>query len=139
MLSVADIRALTLGEYKIMTAKQHLNFDQFASRFIHHYWSTIKDGIFSMPPNEPVIESLEELLSEVTHRTDFKAAKPIIHMTRKMGDWWEFGFHLDKGKWEIQTASARSEKPRFPHDLLDCVYAPYFKPLLDHVTAQANN
>lgn len=97
-----------------------------------------------MPPNEPVEESIEELIDAVSFATGRlgnripKRQGYTLKMTGEMGDWWTFGFVHRGGAWNLQSASARSEKKNSPHDLLDAVYEPYFRPLLEHATAQAN-
>ncbi|MEM9283813.1 MAG: hypothetical protein AAGA96_18480 [Verrucomicrobiota bacterium] len=123
-----------------MTADPDADFDRFASAFVRAYWSTIKDGTFLMPPDEPVEESLDDLLSSVSY-----AVEPSNHgnrqfrMTGDAGDWWRFGFDCRGGVWELTSAAARSDKTNSPHDLLDEVYAPHFRPFLDHVTNHAND
>jgi len=123
-----------------MKADLETNFEQFVAAFVHAYWSTIKNGDFPMPPDEPVDESLEELLSSVSFTIE--SGNGLDHkfrMTGEAGDWWRFGFYCQNENWKLVRASARSEKKHSPHDLLDQVYAPHFRPFLEHVTDQANN
>ena len=122
-----------------MSAGSDTDFEKFASSFVHWYWSTTKDGMFSMPPDEPVEESLEELLSSVSYTVETGDGKwHRILMTGEAGDWWRFGFDYRNRTWMLSRASARSDKKNSPHDLLGDVYASYFRPFLEHVAAQAN-
>ena len=113
-------------------------FEHFASAFVDAYWSAVKDGTFSMSPNEPVEESLEELLSAISYTTGRKEKEFTLRMTTEMGDWWMFGFSHCSGAWKLMSASARSDKRNFPHDLLGAVYESYFRPMLEHATTRAN-
>ena len=113
-------------------------FEHFASAFVDAYWSAVKDGTFSMPPNEPVEESLEELLSAISYTIGRKGKEFTLRMTTEMGDWWMFGFSHCNGVWKLMSASARSDKRNSPHDLLGAVYESYFRPMLEHATTKAN-
>lgn len=117
-----------------MSAVAHLNFEVFAATFVRAYWETIKSGAFSMPPHEPVDESVEELLLEVSHRTEFRreGSSHVLHMENTHGDWWRFTFRANGGRWELVGASARSDSDT-PHDLLGPFYVHQFAPLLRHV------
>jgi hypothetical protein len=122
-----------------MKANSNADFERFASSFVRAYWSTIKEGTFSMPPNEPVEETLEELLSAVSFEIEpINQGSHEFRMTGEAGDWWAFGFNRQRGTWKIMSASARSDKKNSPHDLFDEGYAPHFRPFLEHVAAQAN-
>jgi hypothetical protein len=114
-------------------------FESFAGVFVRKYWETIKSDAFSMPPHEPVEESIEELLSGVSHRTEFHREGILheLHMENAHGDWWRFTFRANSGRWELVGASARSDGET-PHELLGPVYAPHFAPLLRHVERVAN-
>jgi hypothetical protein len=122
-----------------MRAVAHSNFEAFAEAFVRAYWQTIKSGAFSMPPHEPVEESIEELLSEVSHRTESHRDGSLhkLHMENVHGDWWQFSFRASGGRWELIGASARSES-EIPHDLLGPVYSHHFAPMLRHVERVAN-
>ncbi len=65
-------------------------FETFAQRFVRAYWETLKSGAFPMPPNEPIDETVDELLSVVSHRTELDETRdcPILHvqMTGTFGD-----------------------------------------------------
>jgi len=116
-------------------------FDTFAQDFVRRYWETVKLGTFPMPPNEPVEESLEELLSAVTFETEPSQKTKgdyLLTMRSKLGDWWRFTFRESAHRWEVIGCSASSEVPSRPHDLLDSVYGQYFGPFLRHVTENAN-
>ncbi|MGF1530612.1 MAG: hypothetical protein ACFCU4_04565 [Puniceicoccaceae bacterium] len=119
-------------------------FERFTSAFVNQFWRAVKDGTFSMPPNEPVEDSLEELLSAVSFTTEQKGARNqagkeyMLRMTGEMGDWWMFGFSHCGKAWKLVSASARSDKRNSPHDLLGAVYESYFRPMLEHATASAN-
>jgi len=115
---------------RAMRAVAHSNFEAFAGAFVRAYWEVIKSGTFSMPPDEPVEESIEQLLSEVSHRTEF-------HMENAHGDWWRFSFRASGGRWELVRALARSES-EIPHDLLGPVYSHHFAPMLRHVERVTN-
>lgn len=74
-----------------MNANSNADFERFASSFVRAYWSTIKDGTFSMPPNEPVEETLEELLSAVSFEIEpINQGRYEFRMTGEAGDWWAF-------------------------------------------------
>jgi len=113
-------------------------FECFASAFVVAYWSAVKDGAFPIPPDEPVEESLEELLSAVSYTTDGKGQEYTLRTTRDQGDWWMFGFRPHGGAWNLLRASARSGKNNPAHNLLGVVYEPYFRPLLEYATTRAN-
>jgi len=113
------------------------NFEVFAAAFVRAYWETIKSGAFSMPPHEPVKESIEELLSEITHQTEFGHEEHMINMENAHGDWWRFSFRARRGRWELVEALARSDGD-IPHNLLGPVYSRHFSPLLCHVETVAN-
>jgi hypothetical protein len=122
-----------------MSADSNADFERFASFFVRAYWSTIKDGTFSMPPNDPVEGTLEELLSAVSFEIEPKnQGHHQLRMTGEVGDWWKFGFGGQRGTWKLTSASARSDKKNSPHDLLGEVFAQHFRPFLEHVAAQAN-
>ncbi|RPI78518.1 MAG: hypothetical protein EHM45_06260 [Desulfobacteraceae bacterium] len=118
-------------------------FDQFARRFVRAYWETVKADIFAMPPNEPVEESLEELLAAVSHETEMenerRQSTPVfrLRMTHRLGDWWLFCFRDGSRGWELLAASARSNDEQKPHDLLGPAYDRWFRPFLAHVTELA--
>lgn len=124
---------------RIMTSVAHSNFQTFADAFVRAYWKAVKSGTFSMPPHEPVEESIGQLLSEVSHRAEFRRDDGVheLHMESTHGDWWRFSFRLSGGRWELVGASARSESET-PHDLLGPVYSHYFAPMLRHVVRVTN-
>ncbi len=119
-------------------------FDAFAERFVRMYWEVVKERAFPMPPNEPVEESLDELLARVSHATEIQEAGSWadqvykLRMTDACGDWWLFTFRQNSGGFELAGASAKSDDEREPHDLLGPVYAKWFRPFLAHVTELAN-
>lgn len=123
-----------------MSAVAHSKFEGFAGAFVRAYWETIKSGAFSMPPHEPVAESIEDLLSEVSYRTEFRCEGSfhVLLMENTHGDWWRFSFRADGGRWELVGASARSDS-EIPHDLLGPVYSHHFSPLLRHVERVTND
>lgn len=90
-----------------------------------------------MPPDEPVTESLEELLSQISYKTEHNKESQI-RMSNEDGDWWLFGFKQINTDWTLQSASAKSDKIFSPHNLLDSVYGSYFRPFLEHTTNKAN-
>lgn len=126
-----------------MDSSANSNFERFAENLVRAYWETVKSGDFPMPPNEPVDEAVEELLSNVTHRTEFRpdlgpeGPLHLLRMTSKFGDWWQFTFRDGHRKWRLVGASAKSDNET-PHDLLGPVYSQYFAPFLQHVTEVAN-
>lgn len=123
--------------------KMEERFKDFAARFVYAYWEVVKSGTFAMPPNEPVEESLEELLGRVSHSTEIQnstnRSAPIynVRMEDTLGDWWLFSFRDVSGTWELTGASAKSDDKKNPHDLLGAVYAGWFRPFLTHVTELA--
>jgi len=114
-------------------------FESFASLFIREYWVTIKENRFPMPPDEPVEESLDALLSAVSFTTQQKAMERTIKMINSHGDWWSFGFNRCGSFWKISSASVRADKKKNSHDLLGPVFEKHFRPFLEHVTSKANN
>ncbi len=123
-----------------MSNVAHSNFEPFAGAFVRAYWETIKGGAFSMPPDEPVDESIEELFSGISHRTEFRrdGSLHVLHMENTHGDWWRFSFVAGGGRWELVGASARSDSG-IPHDLLGPVYSHHFAPMLRYVERVAND
>lgn len=119
-------------------------FESFARDFVRAYWQTVKSGNFSMPPNEPVEETVDELLAAVSHETEIDTSSTHsgrvfkVRMTNTQGDWWIFSFREISGTWNLVACSARSGEDGKPHDLLDTVYSQYFGPFLRHVTEAAN-
>lgn len=114
----------------------HPAFHSFANGFVRSYWETVKERKFPMPPDEPVDETLEELLSAVS--VNVATQSDTITMTSKHGDWWEFSFRKVAGAWTIDSARAKSLSPKHPHDLLGPIYSQYFRPFLEYVTQTAN-
>lgn len=96
-----------------------------------------------MPPNEPVEETVEELISDVSHESEFRPGSTVegrlhlLRMTLKCGDWRHFNFQARNQHWQLVGASAKSRR-RDAHDLLGSVYSPYFGPFLRHVADVAN-
>ena len=89
-------------------------FDTSAQNFVRHYWETVRLGTFPMPPNEPVEESLDELLSGVTFGTEPSQKTKgafLLTMLSKHGDWWNFTFREREGSWEVVECSASSDVP----------------------------
>jgi hypothetical protein len=123
-----------------MNVAAHSKFDSFAGCFVRTYWMAIKSDAFSMPPHEPVSETIDELLSEISHRTEFRREDGLhlLHMTNTHGDWWRFTFRASGQRWELVGASARSLS-KTPHDLLGPIYSHEFAPLLRHVERVAND
>jgi hypothetical protein len=120
------------------------SFERFAEIFIRRYWETVKGGAFSMPPNEPVHESIEELLSGVSHVTEVSPASGprddwyVLRMSNAHGDSWLFRFQQRGRAWELVAASAKSNTAT-PHDLLGPAYSGYFEPFLRHVETVTND
>jgi len=120
------------------------DFASFARQFVQSYWETVKNGDFPMPPNEPVEETVEELIADVSYTTelmnaaDKSSALYELVMTSRLGDWWRFGFQRDPAGWNLVKCAARSDDDAQPHDLLDAVYSQYFNPFLMHITDAAN-
>ena len=127
-----------------MRTEDPSGFDVFAGEFVRAYWETVKSGDFPMPPDEPVEETLEELLADVSHTTEVLSpctrseASRSLHMSNTYGDWWAFQFRESVEGWKLVSAAARSDDDTRPHDLLDVVYRPYFGPFIRHVTEVAN-
>ncbi|MHC4822832.1 MAG: hypothetical protein ACYTEP_02310, partial [Planctomycetota bacterium] len=120
-------------------------FEPFAARFVCAYWETVKSGAFTMPPNEPVEETVDELLSDISVITR-SARDPgnesdsfQLSMINESGDSWRFLFQpAFDGAWQLVGASTQSEGEKQAHDLLGPVYAEWFAPFLRHVTEMAN-
>jgi hypothetical protein len=119
-------------------------FEVFARDFVRAYWQTVKSGEFPMPPNEPVEETLDELLSVVSYSTEIQPASNGCDLSYKLlmttthGDWWHFTFRRTIGGWSPVGCSAPSDDGPNPHDLLGTVYANDFEPFLRHVANVAN-
>jgi hypothetical protein len=119
-------------------------FESFAAAFVRKYWQTVKTGAFPLPPDEPFEKSIEELLADISHQTEFRPASGhggplyVLRMTNAQGDWWQFIFRESGLAWELVGASARSDSGT-PHDLLGPVYSRYFEPFLRHVERVAND
>src|SRR5436309_2660435 len=54
----------------LMRREKRRSFESFSSAFVRAYWQTVKGGKFSMPPDEPVEETVEELVSSVSRETE---------------------------------------------------------------------
>jgi hypothetical protein len=119
-------------------------FELFAEAFARKYWETVKSGAFSMPPDEPVEESVDELLSGVSRQMELMPSagdggpECVLRMINSHGDWWVFTFRGTRRAWEIVGASAGSSD-HTSHDLFGPVYAQYYAPMLRHVSMAANN
>jgi hypothetical protein len=113
-------------------------FEIFAQEFVRKYWETIKSNSFPMPPDEPIEQTLEEILSEISHQTELRLTSDlggvsyVLSMMRGQSDFWVFTFRNTNRHWELIGASARS------HDLLGPAYERHFGPFLHHVTKAAN-
>ena len=127
-----------------MNAAALSKFELFAETFVRKYWETIKSGAFPMPPDEPVEETIEELLSAISHQTELRPASGhggpsyVLRMMSAHGDWWLFIFRESGRAWELVGASASSDT-QTPHDLLGPVYFRYFEPFLRHVERVTND
>jgi hypothetical protein len=127
-----------------MNSAAHSRFELFAQEFVRKYWETVKSGAFPMPPNEPIEETVEELLSGVSHQTELKPASArggpsyVLRMMGTYGSWWLFTFRDSGRARELVGASAPSDN-QTPHELLGPVYSQYFEPFLRHVTKAAND
>lgn len=127
-----------------MKSEKRKRFDSFSSAFVRAYWQTVKSGNFPMPGDEPVKETVEELISSVSQETEMErsgaGSGPLykLRMTNASGDWWLFSFREDPRGWVLVGCSARSDDDDKPHDLLDPIYCSYFDPFLRHVTEVAN-
>lgn len=126
-----------------MNALALSRFELFAEAFVRKYWETVKSGDFPMPPDEPVEETIEELLSDVSCQTECRPASGqggpsyVLRMMSRHGNWWLFTFRDSGRAWELVGASASSDT-QTPHDLLGPVYAGYFGPFLRHIARAAN-
>jgi hypothetical protein len=127
-----------------MRSEKRQRFESFSSAFVRAYWQTVKEGKFSTPPDEPVEETVEELVSSVTQETETvqpgTGSGPLykLRMTNTGGDWWLFSFREGPRGWVLAGCSARSGEHGKPHDLLGPIYCAYFDPFLRHVTKLAN-
>lgn len=123
-----------------MSVTEDSSFSRFAENFVSAYWSVTKDGLFSMPPDEPVEESLKELLQDIEYSCQAKGCGYVLTMreTTENWSWWKFGFVYRNKSWCIKDASTRSLDKSIPHDLLSPPYDEYFKAFLEHVTKLAN-
>ncbi|MFG0262697.1 MAG: hypothetical protein ACF788_09935 [Novipirellula sp. JB048] len=128
-----------------MSGSVPAGFASFANRFVRSYWQTVKSGDFPMPPNEPIEETVEELIAEISFTTGVRDAPKNISvvyevlMTSRLGDWWSFGFRHDPDGWQLIECTARSDDESKPHDLLNAAHSEYFRLFLAHVTDAANS
>jgi hypothetical protein len=119
-------------------------FELFAREFVRAYWHTVKSAQFPMPPDEPVEETVEQLLAEISHEIEIESSstrsEPLykLRMTSIHGDWWLFSFREARNAWTPIGCLASSDDDEKPHDLLGPLYSQYFEPFLRHVTAIAN-
>ncbi|MEQ8768624.1 MAG: hypothetical protein RL885_32255 [Planctomycetota bacterium] len=116
-----------------MSDSARSDFEPFASAFVRAYWECVQNGAFPMPPDEPVEETLDELLAEIS----FQTSGDVLEMENTHGDRWSFGFRWRGGRWELIEASCDSDGGS-PSDLLGPVYAEHFEPMLRHVERKAN-
>lgn len=127
-----------------MNTADATGFAAFAAEFVRAYWETVKSGQFPMRPNEPVEETIEELLAAVSHKIEVLSPSTRskssckLHMSGQYGDWWDFHFQKALEGWRLVGAAAPSDDDTQPHDLLGTVYEPYFGPFLRHVAEVAN-
>ena len=115
------------------------SFEAFVERFVRCYWETVKAQKFSMPPNEPVEESVEEILSAVTTSVEKVGADHVLLMRSGDWAWWKYIFRSTVDGWVITGGSARSLDRSAPHDFLAPPYEQYFRPFLIYVTQCANS
>lgn len=133
---------LSLQRQMTMNSADVSRFKPFAEAFVRKYWEAIRSDTFSMPPNEPVEETLDELLTgisyqmELTPNSDDGGLLYALRMLDAHGDWWMFTFQCSAGTWEIVAASAGT-LDQAANDLFCPAYEPYFGPLLRHVTLEA--
>ena len=113
-------------------------FESFAARFVRCYWETLKSQRFLMPPNEPINESIEEILAAVSYTTEESGADHILLMRSGDRDWWKYTFRRSAEGWTVTGCSARSLDPAAPHDLLAIPYEIWFRPLLTYATQCAH-
>jgi hypothetical protein len=122
-----------------MNNSPNSKFDLFASNFVRAYWETVKKNTFPMPPDEPIEETLDELLSVISHVTEIEKHTPPleslfrIRMTNTDGDWWLFSFHAGNEEWTLINCLAKSDHDNIPHNLLGPSYSQFFRPFLNHV------
>jgi hypothetical protein len=127
-----------------MQSEKRERFESFSSAFVRAYWQTVKSGSFPMPGDEPVRETVEELISSVSQETEIEQSgtgsgpQYKLRMTHASGAWWLFSFREGPRGWVLAGCSARSDDDGKPHDLLGPVYCSYFDPFLRHVTEVAN-
>ena len=115
------------------------SFEAFAERFVRCYWETVKAQTFSMPPDEPIEESIDEILSCVTSNTERVGADHILFMNSGDWAWWKYVFRSTSDGWMVTGCSARSLDPSVPHDLLAPPYDHWFRPFLIYVTQCAQS
>lgn len=115
------------------------SFAAFAERFVRFYWETVKSQKFSMPPDEPPEESIDEILSGVTSSTEKVGADHVLFMKSGEWAWWRYVFRSTADGWMITAGSARSLDPSVPHDLLAPPYDHWFGPFLTYVTQCAQS
>lgn len=113
-------------------------FEAFAGQFVRCYWATVKAQTFPMPPEAPIEDSLEGILSRVSWTLE--AVDKGFGLLMKSGDgsWWRYVFRATPDGWLLMAGTARSPQPSVPRDLLGPLYAQSFKPFLAYVTATAN-
>lgn len=117
--------------------------EAFAVEFVRAYWETVKSNSFAMPPNEPIEETVEELIAGVSHTIEMDSPCSglnvfKLHMADQHGSWWNFHFQKTAKIWSLVGATARSDDDTKPHNLLDEFHVAFFGPFLKHTTEVAN-
>ena len=123
----------------------HSKFEAFAEKFVRAYWETVKSDAFSMPPDEPVHETIQKLLSEISHETEVRHVLdhegglhllPHEQFPAEMDD----DSHFERAVCElgVVTASASSDS-EIPRDFLVRSTLSILPPFLRHVERVAND
>ncbi|MFK5921466.1 MAG: hypothetical protein QM496_04760 [Verrucomicrobiota bacterium] len=117
-----------------------LSIDNFSDLLVRNYWATIRSNRFPMPPNEPVEESVEEILADISYqfKADSNASYFTLQMNSKLGEWWRFGFKASGGHWELIEFVVPSEKRDEHRDLLAPPYGEHLRSFLDYIVSASN-
>ena len=108
-----------------MTKMIMLDFEEFAECFVRCYWQDVKDH----PDLEPVEESLQELLNNMTWKISSLFGTQKIKMKNTDGDKWSFSFRPENDYWKLTALSSNGK------NLLAAPYDDYFLSMINRTVA----
>jgi len=122
-------------------------FKRFAQRFVRCYWEEIARGAPEFASHsEPCKQTPEELLQEIDYDASCERAEGesvcdgtcVLRMVGAGGDAWRFTFRQGNAKWLLVAATSGSKQDEARVDLLDEVYAQWFRPFLERIIDSAS-